>query len=221
MFVAQVLWQPVNASAVECTEKPLTRLESSICSDTALHALDSELAVSLARAVDGGLIGKVQSQRIRNGIARKCRREPDARLPKCLLKAEIRAFERISMRLGEFPHEAQHVAVGQLLEIQQLLLRQLMIAESSFYVTGNARLTVTTIVELMKITDEMSPTGSTNVVASSPSTAPSVARLQQQLAEGCHHPHFAENWKVAVRDNGLECAQFNHSLPLYSASDFD
>ena len=69
MFVAQVLWQPVNASAVECTEKPLTRLESSICSDTALHALDSELAVSLARAVDGGLIGKVQSQRIRNGLS--------------------------------------------------------------------------------------------------------------------------------------------------------
>jgi len=221
MFVSQVLWQPVNASAVECSEKPLTRLESSICADTALHALDSELAVSLARAVDAGLIGKAQSQRIRNGIARKCRREPDARLPKCLLKAEVSAFEQISMRLGEYPHEAQHVAVEQILETQQLLLRQLMIAKSSFYVTGDAHLTVTTIVELMKITDGMSPTGSTNVVAGSPATAPSVAGLQQQLAEGCHHPRYAANWKAAVRDNGLKCAESSRSLPLYSSSDFD
>jgi len=50
--------------------------------------------------------------------------------------------------------------VGQLVEKPQLLQRQLILARSSLNVTGDASLTVTTIVELMKIAPELSPTRS-------------------------------------------------------------
>ena len=222
MFFLQVLLQPANASAVECTEKPLTRLESSICGDPALRALDSELTASLLRAVDGGLVGKVQAQRIRNGIARKCRHEPAAKLPRCLLKGEVIAFERIAMRLGEYQHEVRQSLVGQLVEKPQLLQRQLILAQSSLNVTGDASLTVTTIVELMKIAPELSPTGSSALSENSTITAvPTVARLQQLLTEGCQHPRYAASWKTAVQANGLRCNDLNSSTTLYSSSDYD
>jgi len=210
IVVLQSPWQPVSASSINCDESPLTRLESSICSDPALRALDAELSQTLKHAKDSNVLSLAQVRRVRNAIARQCRRETDANLQNCLLNAELGAFEQFA---GEHAVIGESVR-GKQLQRSVLLARQLDVARRNLRATGNAHLTVTTIVELLKISEEHR--GSIYR-----SQSANIENLRLQLVNGCHHQDYADSWQVAVKANGLQCTTLEQQPPVYGLSDFD
>ena len=213
LLVLQSPWQLAQASSVDCAESPLTRLEASICNDPALRALDGELSATLKRSQDQNRLTLAQVKRVRNSIARQCRRETATKLQNCLLSAELDAFEQFAVPAAR-PITGRQSVKGKQLQRAALLARQLDVAQSSLRSSGNANLTVTTIVELLKIADKRR--GSVN-----PSSSAEVKSLSLRLVQGCHHQRYAASWQAAVQANGLQCATLNRDTPVYSFSDFD
>ena len=213
LWLLSAIWC-VPATAVECADTPLTRLESTICGDAALSILDRELASSHARAQSGKLLDDAEIRRIRNGIARQCRRESDGVLTNCLLNAELDAYENVIAKLGEYKPSAQrnssHSSNG-VPDKTELLQRQLLIAQSSLTTTDDPRLTVFTMVELIDALQRRD----------GPTDPARTTNLWRRLAQGCHHHRYASKWKAAVQRNGLQCDELNRQFPLYSTSDYD
>ncbi len=244
LLISQVfVVRAAGASAVVCEETPHTRIESSICGEPVLRALDQELAAAVDRAVVGNKLDRAQVTELRNGIAKLCWREVDTNLQACLLGAELDAFEWVTKRLNEWPGNdvpwfeleprlsaakdlssaggnnkrltSEADAIDFAAQRVVLLHRQLGIAESSLKRTGNTDLTVATIAGLLETLQQQS----IGLPADSELNQ-SITQLVQRMVQGCNDSRHKKKWRSSLRQQNLSCAEFSQQVPQIATSEF-
>jgi len=188
-----------------------------------LRALDSELSIILERAQRVRAIRASDAIRLRNKIAKTCRRESNDSFGACLLNAEVSALQWVAIQLGEFEsakdpadnHLSFESSPGLSFESSKgrvsILQKQLAIAEGGLRSTGNPDLTIATLLELIA-TFESKPESAESLDV--------IAGLKLRLRSGCDHGLYGDRWQGLLESNALSCTQLRLQNPLYSSTDF-
>lgn len=217
LWLLPLLYLNPASAGVDCAGTPHTRIEISVCGEPVLQALDQELTHALKSAQRRGLIDKSAVLTTRNQIARQCWRQTDEQLNACLLDSELKALIWVQSRLdGDTDSQIDpiwHYREGMVSHAVQLQ-KQLLVAERRLQKTRDPRLTVVTVVDLIRLFEQQLQLQPGAVEADA-----AIAQLQQRLVSGCNHAAYAKKWQAAVVASGQNC-QALQSAAVLSASDF-
>ena len=211
-------FKPALASSVDCDQSMHTRLETAICEAPALRALDKELAMTVEKAMEHGLMQPAEGRELRNRIARRCYREPDTKLYACLLAAEGEALEEVMLRFDKslLLHEPEPGKKAGATDISTLLNRQLVIAARNLSSNEDPTLTVTTLVAMI----EQIRKKETDGVQSNRQAHQVLSRLKQALVSGCRHAVYGKKWQELLANSELSCpGSVRQHSEIYSLSD--
>lgn len=213
--VLQVSAEPVNAG-VDCTGVPHTRLELAICNEPLLRALDKELTAAFDETLEQAVLEAQMIVDQRNQVARHCQRVADEAFNTCLLEAELQSLEWAASKLGQLQGVASAIIEkpwrydSSPASRAAVLKRQLAVAESRLQSTHSPELTVTTILSLLSVYEELQPPRG--------DIAASVDQLEVRLASGCSHSLYGKQWCKLLNASNRSCGT-TQSSPLFSSAD--
>ncbi len=242
LLASQFVCGMANAASVNCDDSPHTKLEAAICSAPALQALDAELSAALSLAVDRNVLAPAAAAELRNGVAKLCWREEDAKLKSCLMSAELHSYQWVLGQMNKFGvlhtsrlsqqrfqyKRIESVSVhdhfmllasdwksadGLLVHNVQQLKKQLAFAERSFSHTRKTDFTVATIAALLDALRDQR-----NTVTDARNITVAITNLERRALRGCYDSRINKKWRASLQNYGLSCEGLDQQV---ASTDFD
>jgi len=194
---------PAAAGAVDCDGTQHTRMEISICAEPVLHELDKVLNSAIWRASSSAKV--FRSNKLRNDVARHCRRQQGSSLGNCLLRTETHALKTVLSDLGEIenspaPHSdpGQYEGMGELGEDRLAALNSLMgLANTMPAGEDKDRLTAFALAALVTTFE--------NQTQDESQTRKTINLLSSSAIDGCATAGREALWESALESYGVSC----------------
>lgn len=194
---------PSAASAVDCDGTQHTRMEISICAEPVLHELDKVLDSAVWRASGSAKI--FRSNKLRNDVARHCRRQTGNSLSNCLLHTETHALKSVLRSLGEIENsQAPHADVGQYEGMSDIGDDRLAALNSLLILTGvmpagedKDRLKAYALAALVTTFESQTQ--------DEVQTGKTISLLSSSVIDGCSAEGSEALWESALESYGVSC----------------